>query len=86
MIPTGDAVQEWRRRLPVKGAEGDVVGGRDLFHLSPAGEYFQALLWTSCLFDVDVTPCAYRPDFVTPEMAGLMKRIVKDLVKPGQRK
>ena len=85
MIPMGDAVQEWRKRLPVKGAQGDVVGGRDLSHLSPAGEYFQALLWTAFLFDTDVTPCAYRPETVTAGEAVLMKQIVKDLVKPGRK-
>ena len=83
----GDAVQEWRKRLPVKGTAGEVVGrGDDLYHLGPAGEYFQALVWTSFLFDVDVTSCAYRPDCVSIEQAALMKRIVKDVVKPSELK
>ena len=87
IIPMGDAVQEWRKRLPVKGTEGEVVGrGKDLFHLGPAGEYFQALLWTSFLFDVDVTSCAYRPEYVSAEQATLMKQIVKDVVKPSRLK
>ena len=85
IIPMGDAVQEWRRRLPVKGTEGEVVG-KDLYHLGPAGEYFQALLWTSFLFDVDVTSCAYRPEYVSAEQAALMKQIVKDVVKPSKLK
>ena len=85
VIPMGEAVQEWRRRLPVRGTEGDVVGrGGDLYHLGPAGEYFQALLWTSFLFDVDVTSCAYRPEYVSAEQAALMKQIVKDVVKPSK--
>ena len=80
MIPMGDAVQEWRKRLPVKDASSDVIG-KDLYHLSPAGEYFQALLWTAFLFDVDVTLCDYRPKSVKPDEAALMKRIVMDVVK-----
>ena len=80
----GTAVQEWRRRLPVKGTEGDVIG-TDKYHLSDEGEYFQALLWTGYLFNVDVMPCAYVPEGITPERANLMKRIVNDLVKPGRR-
>ena len=83
-IPMGTAVQEWRRRLPVKGTEGDVIG-TDKYHLSDEGEYFQALLWTGYLFNVDVMPCAYVPEGITPERANLMKRIVNDLVKPGRR-
>ena len=43
MIPMGDAMQEWRKRLPVKGLEGDLIAS-DKYHLSPAGEYFQALV------------------------------------------
>ena len=84
VIPMGTAVQEWRKRLPVKGIEGDVIG-KDKYHLSDEGEYFQALLWTAFLFNVDVTPCAYRPDSVTPERAELMKSIVKDLIRPSRR-
>ena len=83
-IPMGTAVQEWRKRLPVKGADGDVIG-KDRFHLSDEGEYFQALLWTGYLFNVDVMPCAYRPEWIAPERAELMKRIVNDLVRPGKR-
>ena len=79
-IPMGTAVQEWRKRLPVKGSKGDVIG-KDKYHLSKEGEYFQALLWTGYLFNVDVMPCAYRPKGVTPERAELMKRIVNDLVR-----
>jgi hypothetical protein len=60
--------------------------GTDLFHLGPSGEYFQALLWTAFLFDVDVTSCAYRPEYVSVEQAALMKQIVKDVVKPSKLK
>lgn len=104
VIPMGTAVQEWRKRLPVKYTEnsygGDVVGGgrlpaskhfklkdgkwvpaSDRFHLSAAGEYYQALLWTAFLLGADVTPCTYRPTFVSAADADLMKRIVMDLVR-----
>lgn len=108
LIPMGTAVQEWRRRLPVKYTEnsygGDVVGGgslppsrhfklkdgkwvpdSDCFHLSEAGQYYQALLWTAFLLGADVTPCAYRPAFVSAADAELMKRIVMDIVRTGTK-
>lgn len=103
MIRMGAAVQEWRKRLPVKYTEnsfgGDAVGGgrqkaadqfkrdadnkwvvnSDPFHLSVAGEYLQALVWTAKLFDRDVSKCEYKPDFVTDEQASLMKKIASEL-------
>lgn len=87
IIPMGEAVQEWRKRLPVKGSEGDVVGnGKDFAHLGSAGEYFQALLWTAFLFDVDVSQCAYRPEFVSEKNNALMKQIVSDVLKSSKKK
>ncbi|MBQ7666909.1 MAG: hypothetical protein IJS46_02815, partial [Kiritimatiellae bacterium] len=84
VIPVGSAVQEWRRRLPVKYAKnsfgGDVVGKmkpkRDTFHLNERGEHLQALVWAQTLFkDADVRKCDWRPDCVTPEEAELMREI-----------
>ena len=83
IIPMGVAIQEWRKRLPVRGVEGELIR-KDLYHLNDAGEYFQALLWTAFLFNVDVTPCAYRPESVSADEAVLMKQIVKDLIKPAK--
>jgi len=43
-------------------------------HLNPSGEYLQALVWQAKLFGTDVNKIKYRPDFVTEEVATLMKR------------
>ena len=103
VIPFGTAVQEWRRRLPVRYTEksfgGDVVGGGgqderdhfkrnaagnwepngDVFHLGRNGEYFQALVWASALFDADLAKLTYKPAFVSDSEAKLMREIAGDV-------
>lgn len=90
-IPTGSAVREWRRRLPVVYSPcsfgGDVVGrfepALDAFHLNPSGEHLQALVWAQTLFEgVDVRKLEYRPDCVTPEKAALMRDIAATVRRP----
>ena len=52
----------------------------DVFHLGDGGEYFQALVWASALFDgIDLTELEYRPDFVTEDEAKLMREIAMGL-------
>jgi len=97
IIPTGTAVQAWRRELPVKykwndfggdvcgdgtfrkSEDGKTIVDGDVFHLNRRGEYLQSLVWTAKLFDVDVSGCSYRPDFVSVSDAALMKRIANGL-------
>ena len=59
----------------VKGQDGKWRPDGDVFHLNRRGEYFQALVWAGSLFGADMTKCVYKPDFVTPEDAALMKEI-----------
>ncbi len=52
----------------------------DVFHLNRKGEFLQALVWTACLFDVDVTKSGYVPKCLAkqPERAALMRRIASE--------
>ena len=71
----GDVVGGRGIREPAwEQADGKWIPKRDVFHLSPTGEYLQALVWTAKLFGADVTGCAYRPDCVTEAEAALMKK------------
>ena len=77
----GDVVGGRGSRQPAwEQADGKWVPKRDVFHLSPTGEYLQALVWTAKLFGADVTGCAYRPDCVTEAEAALMKKIAMKVV------
>ena len=60
--------------------DGRWVPACDVFHLAPGGEYLQSLVWTAELFGVDVTKCAYAPDFLPPEHVALMKKIAMEAV------
>ena len=51
----------------------------DVFHLNERGEYFQALVWLSTLFDVDLSVVDYRPTFVTEKEAKLMREIAMEV-------
>ena len=62
MIPTGSAIEEVRRKLPVADVADDVVGRKgDSIHLNDRGEYLQALVWQKSVFGGDVSKCAYAP-------------------------
>lgn len=115
VIPTGYAVQLYRKQLPVtfkpataaelkamkspalpdmggevvgkyywrtishgKPNQGDVIGC-DTIHLNPAGEYLQACVWLSFLFDVDVTKLTYSPKVAGPN-AALMRKCAQEAV------
>ena len=81
IIPTGDAVQNFRKAMPSPdGITGDPCGqpkGKDKFHLNREGEYLQACVWLGALFGTDVTKLAYRPDFLSEERAVQMRASAK---------
>ena len=85
VIPTGAAVQAFRKALPVRYAEnsfgGDVVGGKggkplpdcDVFHLNEDGEYLQALVWAATLFGRDPRACGFVPQGLDGKRADAIK-------------
>ena len=81
IIPTGDAVQHFRKAMPSPdGITGDPCGqpkGKDKFHLNREGEYLQACVWLGALFNCDVTKLSYRPDFLSEERAVQMRASAK---------
>lgn len=91
VIPTGDAVQLFRERFPVRAVEDDVVGNRrvndegvvsmDCIHLNPDGEYLQACVWTEKLFGADVRKLATVPDvLLKPAAVELLRECAHDAV------
>ena len=48
------------------------------FHFNREGEYLQGLVWTAKLFGLDVTECAYRPDWMDAARADELKRCAMD--------
>ena len=78
IIPTGDAVQDFRKAMPSPdGITGDPCGqpnGRDKFHLNSEGHYLQACVWLAALFDCDVTKLEYRPNFLSEARAVQMRK------------
>ena len=89
IIPTGDAVQRFRKVMPSPdGITGDPCGqpkGKDKFHLNREGEYLQACVWLGALFGCDVTTLAYRPDFLAEERAVQMRASAKAALADGSR-
>ena len=89
IIPTGDAVQHFRKAMPSPdGITGDPCGqpkGKDKFHLNREGEYLQACVWLGSLFGCDVTKLAYRPDFLSEERAAQMRASAKAALADGVR-
>ena len=81
IIPTGDAVQHFRKAMPSPdGITGDPCGsptGKDKFHLNREGEYLQACVWLGALFDYDPTKLSYRPAFLSEERAVQMRTSAK---------
>ena len=51
----------------------------DVYHLNDKGEYFQALVWASCLLKADVDAFKDRPDGVTEKEDKLMHKIAKEV-------
>ena len=76
VIPTGDAVENYRREVG-RDVNADCVGWprpataapdswHDVIHLNDRGEYLQALVWYGKLFGVDPRTVTYRPENVDP--------------------
>jgi hypothetical protein len=86
IIPTGDAVQDFRKAMPSPdGITGDPCGsptGKDKFHLNREGNYLQACVWLAALFDCDVTKLTYCPDFLPETRAVQMRKSAMAAVKP----
>ena len=82
VIPTGLAVQKARVAF---GAPDTVVGrGGDTIHLSGAeGEYLQACVWLSFLFNKDVTDLAYAPKGLASARAAVLRRSAQAAVAEG---
>ena len=81
IIPTGDAVQLFRKAMPSPdGITGDPCGqpkGKDKFHLNEQGNYLQACVWLGALFGCDVTTLTYRPAFLPEDRAAQMRASAK---------
>ena len=77
VIPTGAAVQDFRRAMPsADGITGDPCGsptGKDKFHLNREGEYLQACTWYATLYRRPAADISHVPDFMTAERAAQMR-------------
>ncbi|MBO7147877.1 MAG: DUF4886 domain-containing protein [Lentisphaeria bacterium] len=75
-------------------SDGDVVGKawwakkdgkyslrKDCIHLNKEGNYLQACLWFSFLYDEPVTKIKYVPAWMKPEQAELIRRCVTDALQ-----
>jgi len=78
VIPTGAAVQDFRKAMPSPdGITGDPCGsptGNDKFHLNREGEYLQACTWFATLYGRPAADISYAPDFMTAERAAQMRK------------
>ena len=95
VIPTGVAVQDYRRLAGLTGYEGDVVGelhrtdktwtgtDGDPIHLNKSGHYLQALVWTGALFGVDPRTVAYRPDYLDAAKAEMLREAAAQALATG---
>lgn len=95
VIPTGVAVQEYRRLANLTSYEGDVVGDLhktdkvwtgtdgDPIHLNRSGEYLQALVWTGSIFGIDPLKCPYTPDYVDEAKGNLIRQAAASALKQG---
>ena len=73
----GDVVGSLKFSKKEDGSYG--ISG-DPFHLNQAGEYFQSLVWTAALFDVDVTKCPFiRDKTIGVENCRLMQKIANEV-------
>ena len=64
-----------------QGEDGRWTHKGDVCHLNSNGEYFQALVWTAKLFEVDVTKCAYVPEGLDAARAAKMKETAMAAVR-----
>lgn len=77
VIPTGCAVQCYRKSHPDLKAEDDVVGVAktgDTIHLNARGHYLQGLVWVSALLGVNALDCTYAPKGMAAADAQALRR------------
>lgn len=92
IIPTGDAVQNFRAALPVKEVTDDVVGrvnkeGKgDTIHFNGRGTYLQGCVWTAELFGVDVTNLSYTPKGMDAQLAATIRAAAQKAVTARKAK
>lgn len=91
IIPTGRAIQLFRKTLPVLDVTDDIVGTRriteegrlatDTIHLNPDGEYLQACVWTEKLFGADVRNLKSIPEtLLKPENIDRLRKCAHEAV------
>ena len=92
IIPTGTAVENFRRSLGTYDPAKDVVGrdrerdGKKFYdgiHLNPDGQYLQALVWTAKLFNRDISSVGFVPTHLrdNPERVAAIKKAVTAAVE-----
>lgn len=93
IIPTGDAVQLYRKyiaqkyqspdTLPKEPHIVDVVGNRhgDYIHLNHSGRYLQACLWFGFLFNEDIEKITYIPKNIDSTQGKILRKCAKDALK-----
>ena len=75
---------------PSRSYKGDLVGSyrynrkkklsRDLSHLNGDGNYLQGCVWFAYLFGTDAEKIAYKPKFLSPKEAALIRKCAADAV------
>ena len=96
VIPTGDAVQNYRKyaaekyksdEIPEEPHIADVVGNRhgDYIHLNHAGRYLQACLWFGFLFGEDIGKITYISKNIEPDQAEILRKCASDALKGYQQ-
>jgi len=96
VIPTGDAVQNYRKyvaekyksdEIPEEPHIADVVGSRhgDYIHLNQAGRYLQACLWFGFLFGEDIEKITYVPKNIKSDQAEILRKCASDALKGYQQ-
>ncbi len=53
------------------------------FHFNKEGEFLQGLVWTAKLFGLDVTKCAYKPDWLDGHRANALKATAMESLTPA---
>ena len=72
VIPTGTAAEF--------APDRNALFTRPDFHFNGQGVYLQGLVWTAKLFGVDVTKCAYRPEWMDAARADELKAVAQKAV------
>ena len=96
VIPTGDAVQNYRKyvaekykpdEIPEEPHIADVVGSPhgDYIHLNHAGRYLQSCLWFGFLFGEDIEKITYVSKNIKPDQAEVLRKCASDALKEYQQ-